>query len=66
MTIIVDGTLNYPSCKCGNDCEWPCWQRVGLTDDPCGPCGCKPFDYKPAVISVKPGEPIPEGYEEMK
>jgi hypothetical protein len=22
-------------CACTLDCEWPCFQRVGLTDEPC-------------------------------
>lgn len=65
MSLHVDGKANYPSCRCGNNCEFPCWQRVGLADA-CGACGCDDFDYKPAVISVRPGEPIPAGYEPIK
>lgn len=38
--IFLDGALNTPGCVCGPDCEMPCWQLVGLTDDPCGACGC--------------------------
>jgi hypothetical protein len=32
-------------CKCGPSCEWPCWQRTGLTSHPC--CSdCRPLhDY---------------------
>lgn len=33
MTVFVDG--NPPGCKCGPDCEMPCWQRLGLTDQKC-------------------------------
>ncbi len=51
MSTFLDGNVNYPSCRCTPDCEMPCWQRVGLTDEPCGVCGCDPFDYKPAVVS---------------
>ena len=31
--IFIDG--DPPNCNCGLDCEMPCWQRVGLTADPC-------------------------------
>lgn len=62
MGVILDGDMNYPSCRCTRDCEMPCWQLVGLTDQPCGACGCAPFDYKPALINVPEGSPIPEGY----
>jgi hypothetical protein len=27
----------------------PCWQLDGLTDQPCGACGCDPFEFKPAI-----------------
>lgn len=44
--IFVDGpgiTPGAENCKCGPDCECPCWQMLGLTDDPvCGVCGCSP------------------------
>lgn len=33
-----DGTGVTPGtegCKCGPSCEFPCWQRLGLTTDPC-------------------------------
>lgn len=66
MSVIVDGNMNYPSCKCGHDCEMPCWQLVGLSDEPCGVCGCEPFVYKPAVISVPAGHEPPEGYQLME
>lgn len=39
-TGFVDG--HPPECRCGRDCEMPCWQRVGLTSQPC--CkGCPPL-----------------------
>lgn len=29
-------------CRCSTDCEFPCFQRVGLTSEPC--CsGCRPL-----------------------
>lgn len=62
MGVFLDGNLNYPSCRCKPSCEMPCWQLVGLTDQPCGACGCAPFDYKQALINVPEGSPIPEGY----
>lgn len=44
----IDGTRITPGtelCKCDSpetlpngrrrDCEWPCWQRIGLTTSPC-------------------------------
>jgi hypothetical protein len=38
--VIVDG--NPSGCDCTSRCEFPCWQRVGLTDEPC--CrGCAPL-----------------------
>ena len=30
-------------CVCTSSCEWPCWQRIGLTADACCP-GCAPLD----------------------
>ena len=31
-----------PQCVCTTGCEWPCWQRIGLTEHPC--ChGCRPL-----------------------
>lgn len=30
-----------PGCHCTNTCEFPCWQRAGLTTLPCCPT-CKP------------------------
>lgn len=28
-----------PGCKCGGQCEFPCWQRDGIAG-PCTDCGC--------------------------
>jgi hypothetical protein len=40
--VFFDGRI--AGCVCDRDgwCEMPCWQRVGLTDDPCCP-GCAPL-----------------------
>lgn len=27
------------TCACGPDCEFPCWQRLGIAN-PCVDCGC--------------------------
>lgn len=43
MTLFIDG--NGPGCSCGPECEMPCWQRVGLTEDAC----CKACSPLPAV-----------------
>ena len=45
MTVgfFIDGTGITPGtedCKCGNDCEFPCWQRLGIAPC-CGSCGCE-------------------------
>lgn len=41
----LDGTNVTPGtegCVCGPECEFPCWQRLGLTSSPC--CsGCAPL-----------------------
>lgn len=41
----LDGDRVTPGtekCVCGSDCEFPCWQRLGLTTTPC--CkGCAPL-----------------------
>lgn len=34
----------HDKCKCDSKCEMPCWQLYGLTDQPCGACGCPPFE----------------------
>lgn len=44
-TVFVDGKVNVVGCQCDKDgrlCEWPCWQRVGLTSVPCCP-ECPPL-----------------------
>lgn len=38
-------TPGSAGCKCGRLCEWPCWQRAGLTAEPC----CKTCAPLPAV-----------------
>lgn len=38
--IFMDGNRVTPGtekCVCGPECEFPCWQRLGLTDQPCCP-----------------------------
>lgn len=40
--VFLDGTGVTPGtakCKCGPDCEFPCWQRLGIAPA-CGSCGC--------------------------
>ena len=39
--VFTDGNQNVPGCVCENDCEFPCWQRVGV-GPPCEVCGCPP------------------------
>lgn len=39
MTPHKDGKISTPHCVCDEDCEFPCWQRVGITP-PCESCGC--------------------------
>jgi hypothetical protein len=47
MSVFLDGNASVPGCKCNPTCEMPCWQRVGLTSEPC--CfDCPPL---PAVDS---------------
>lgn len=34
----MDGNRVTPGtdeCVCGSECEFPCWQRIGLTSQPC-------------------------------
>jgi hypothetical protein len=43
--VFVDGTGITPGtekCQCGPECEFPCWQRLGLASA-CTECGCLPF-----------------------
>ena len=49
MTIFIDGNVNHPKCRCTPDCEMPCWQLYGLTDEPCGACGCGGPEYQSAI-----------------
>lgn len=42
--IHIDGSINHPGCKCGVECEMPCWQRVGIAPA-CESCGCVAFPY---------------------
>jgi Zn-finger protein len=32
-------TFGSEKCRCTPDCEWPCWQRIGVAP-PCAPCYC--------------------------
>lgn len=32
MTIFIDGNHNVKGCTCTSECEFPCWQQVGLND----------------------------------
>lgn len=38
-SIIFDGTQRMKACKCSPDCEFPCWQRVGIAPA-CEACEC--------------------------
>jgi hypothetical protein len=55
--IFLDGTNVTPGsekCVCGTDCEFPCWQRIGI-GSACEVCGCPSFlDENP---SYGPGNP---------
>jgi hypothetical protein len=45
MRGFIDGTGLTPgseSCRCGKDCEFPCWQRIGIAPS-CVACECPPF-----------------------
>lgn len=43
MTFLIDGNFNVPGCVCTIDCEFPCWQRVGIADFRC--CdACPPME----------------------
>lgn len=61
MSVFVDGSANYPSCRCKPDCDFPCWQMVGLSDEPCQACGCAPFDFQPVVVNA--GRPEAEAMQ---
>jgi hypothetical protein len=48
-TVFMDGNRITPGtdrCVCGPDCEFPCWQRLGLTDQACCP-GCPSLEEDP-------------------
>lgn len=43
--VFVDGSRVSPgseACRCGNDCEFPCWQRLGIAEA-CSSCACPPL-----------------------
>lgn len=43
--VFIDGTGVTPgteACRCTNECEHPCWMRVGLAPA-CRSCNCPPF-----------------------
>ena len=41
--ICLDGDALMPGCVCTSGCELPCWQRIGIDDEPC--CvGCAPLE----------------------
>lgn len=54
--MFIDGTRITPGsekCLCGKDCEFPCWQRIGIAPA-CSECGCPPFEAdEPREISVE-------------
>lgn len=44
--VFIDGTGATPGtekCRCDLNCEFPCWQRIGIAG-PCEMCGCKHID----------------------
>lgn len=45
-TDFTDGSVHYPGCNCGHDCEYPCWQRAG-TAPACEDCRCASFAADP-------------------
>lgn len=57
---MADGKINTPGCTCPNECEFPCWQRIGLDDGRC-PCGCDWLrSASPAVTKDGGGSSGPE------
>ena len=45
VTLFIDGNRATPgttNCRCYPICDFPCWQRIGLTP-PCAQCRCGPF-----------------------
>jgi hypothetical protein len=49
--VFVDGNHNTPGCGCNGACEFPCWQRAGLTQH-----GCRD--------GHKPCPPLPTTFDE--
>lgn len=44
-SLFIDGTGITPgteNCKCDMNCEFPCWQRLGIAEA-CSQCGCPPL-----------------------
>lgn len=45
----------HPRCQCGPDCEFPCWQQLGLVPDDqignCCGCGKRPAKQEEAACS---------------
>jgi hypothetical protein len=53
MTMFIDGTGITPGsekCCCTPECDFPCWQRLGL-GPACEFCGCPPF---PEALAAQP------------
>lgn len=49
MATFLDGTGVTPGteqCKCGPECELPCWQRLGWAPA-CSSCSCPSFPDEP-------------------
>jgi len=46
--ILLDGDRLMPGCVCTSGCEFPCWQRVGIDDEPCC-AGCAPLGGEAAA-----------------
>lgn len=45
--VFVDGSDNYPGCRCGDECSMPCWQRIGVAPA-CERCGARISAYAEA------------------
>jgi len=46
-----------PGCRCGYNCSWPCWQRLGLTEASC--CsGCPPIPSEEAIRDLYDAFPV--------
>jgi len=61
VTVFVDGNRVTPGtekCRCTIECEWPCWQRLGLTAEPCCPdCAPLPEPEPEEIADVIPLRP---------